>query len=131
MTTPTIRKPYDRVRLIADIPSDSKTVTDAGNDTDINRIVARFRRTGVMPTGNQTEPQYGDVTALQGDLTELIEKGKTAQAALDKLQSEQNAANKKKSEENAEKLKKYEELLAKQQQNQQPTSETQTVLPDA
>ena len=122
MSTPNIRTPYTRVRQVAGIPSDSKTVKDAGNDTDVNNIVARFARTGELPPATR-EPQYGDVTAMQGDLTEIIAKGQAAQKALDDLQLAKTVENAKIAEENAKKLKEYEELRAKQQQNQQPTTE--------
>lgn len=112
---PLIRKPYSRTRSIKDLSGQTKQVDDSfGNDTDVNKIVARFARTGIMPQATQ-EPQYGDVTALQGDLTEIIANGEKAKAELENLQKQQIEENKQKIKENAEKLQKYEEAEANQQ----------------
>ena len=116
-----IRKPYDRVRSPANISSDSVTVKDAGNDTDINHIVARFKRTGEMPVGHGTPPQYGDVTALQGDLTEIIQKGREAEKELEQLQIQQDADQAEKLKTQEQRLKELEALHA---QSQQTTNET-------
>lgn len=92
---PVIRKPWERTRVIADITSESKTIQDVGNDTNINNIVARFARTGIMPPGNTAEPNYGDFTKLQGDLTEIIEKGRKAEKEYQKLQLQHEKAEEK------------------------------------
>lgn len=51
----------------------SATDTSHGNHVDVNTIIARFARTGELPPARRA-PQYGDVTALQGDLTESYSK---------------------------------------------------------
>lgn len=69
----TVRHPLSRERLITQTSGDSLVQAGFGNDTDVNRIIERFTRTGVLPTAN-SEPQYADVTGLQEDLTDLIQK---------------------------------------------------------
>lgn len=61
----------------------SATDTSHGNETDINRIMERFDRDGILPP-MQGEPVYMDVTDLQGDLTEMYnEAQETLQTARD------------------------------------------------
>lgn len=86
-----LRKPYDRERVPVDLTG-QKDMTDRsfGNDTDVNKIVARFSRTGELPPGNGPG-HHGDVTAMQQDLTEIIEKGRLAAAELHQLQIDQDA----------------------------------------
>ena len=79
----------------------SRTDTSFGNDTDVNNIVARFARTGEMTHVNQQQPHYADVTAMQGDLTEIIEKGKNARKALTDIENANQAKLKAAAEENA------------------------------
>ncbi|AXH73079.1 MAG: internal scaffolding protein [Microviridae sp.] len=57
----------------------SMTDTSHGNDTDVNKIVARFERTGVLPQPTE-EPQYGDCTPFARDLTELLNEAEDIQA---------------------------------------------------
>lgn len=52
---------------------ESMTDRSSGNETNINNIVARFARTGYLPPATE-QPQYGDVTDLQQDLTTLHNK---------------------------------------------------------
>lgn len=74
----TVRQPYGpRVRQVMHNPYPSLAVDSAGNDTDINIIMSRFERTGILPPAT-TEPQYADVVDLQGDLTELHAKAHSA-----------------------------------------------------
>lgn len=72
---PYVRPPWcrQRVRTFNDEPS--MTQQSHVDQTDVNAIVKRFERTGVMPEGRGI-PQYGDVTGLQGDLTELLNRSK-------------------------------------------------------
>ena len=88
---PVIRKPWERVREVwtPDRSNESETDRSAGNDTDVNRIVERFSRTGVMPEGQNGPGQFVDVTSLQGDLAEMISKGKTAMDQLKEHQQKQ------------------------------------------
>ncbi|AXH77718.1 MAG: internal scaffolding protein [Microviridae sp.] len=64
------RWPYQKLRVIARNPEPSVVQHSHHDQTDINLIVARFQRDGYFPPNN-TNPQYADVTPLQGDLTEL------------------------------------------------------------
>lgn len=84
---PVIRRALDRVRTITLVPGESRTQTVFGNETDVNAIMARFTRTGVLPPG-RTDPQYADVTELQRDMTETLEIGKIAQAKYTDLQEQ-------------------------------------------
>lgn len=72
---PRIRPPWCRVRHQFVTTDVSRTVESPGNDTDVNNIVERFKRTGSLPIAD-TQPQYADVTGLQGDFTELINKSR-------------------------------------------------------
>lgn len=68
-----VRQPWCRVRTITVNDEPSMTQMSHVDQTDVNAIVARFKRTGVMPDGRK-DGQYGDVTGLQGDLTELYQR---------------------------------------------------------
>ena len=82
---PYIKKPWERHREHPDL-GDNVSMTDksAGNDTDVNKIVARFSRTGQLPEG-QGQGQFADVTHLQGDLAEMLDRGKDAAKELEEL----------------------------------------------
>lgn len=100
---------FTRKRVTVDLTGQElRTDQSLGNDTNINNIVARFKRDGYLPPV-ETAPEYADVTDLQGDLTEIIEKGKAAQIALQELKGEEAKAAKKDLEERMDKLKKFEE----------------------
>ena len=106
-----LRKPSHRSRLtkpMGDNPM--KTDTSLGNDTDVNRIVERFARTGSLPENpSTTEPQYGDITNLQGDLTELIEKGQQAKKSLQELKDNEKREQQIKNEKREKRLQYLEE----------------------
>lgn len=68
---PKIRPPYSRKRSPTIVIGISTTDTSLGNDTDVNRIVARFERTGYIPTVT-IPPTYMDCTEFQGDITDLL-----------------------------------------------------------
>lgn len=80
---------YNRRRVVTPV-GESVTDTSFGNDTDVNNIVARFKRTGEMPEPTQ-EPCYQDVTGLQGDLTELLAKAEEVREHLEALQQHEAA----------------------------------------
>lgn len=77
-TPPTLRMRGQSTRYITIIPGESKVDASQGNDTDINKVVERFTRTGVLPEPTRP-PQYIDCTDLQGDLTEMLEKARHVQ----------------------------------------------------
>lgn len=86
---PAIRKPWERYRVPLDLEGQvNKTDTSFGNDTDVNKIVERFKRTGTFPPipPGQPEGQFADVSGLQQDLTEVLEKGRLAREELAKAQ---------------------------------------------
>jgi len=125
MTTLQIRKPYDRVRTSLDLTHNPKEVDDSfGNDTDVNRIIERFKRDGDIDAlnVNKENAQYGDVTALQGDLTDIIAKGEAAKIAHEKHQQEQINQNKLQAEQNAKDLAEYRQ----KEQNALQNNDSQT-----
>lgn len=71
---PFVRPRWCRERRMEDFGTESSVQQGFGEQTNINEIVKRFQRTGFMPP--QREPIYADVTGLQGDLTELIERSR-------------------------------------------------------
>ena len=93
MTTRKVRKSYERVR--EQIGGWGPSVTDqaAAQETDINRIVARFKRTR---TGLEPDPnaQYGDVSALNEDLTVLHAQLDNLKARAAAIQEQQSAMDK-------------------------------------
>lgn len=106
---PAIKKPWERERKITDLEGQqSKVDRSHGNDTDVNKIVARFSRTGVLP-GNPEAAQYADVTNLQEDLTDLMERVKTATAELNAAKAEQAAREAEQKAQDAARLKAYDE----------------------
>ncbi|AXL15131.1 internal scaffolding protein [Microviridae sp.] len=121
---PGLRKPYERVRTITKVEGESMTDPSFANDTDVNTIVSRFARTGVMPPGK--EGQFADVSGLQKDLTDLIEEGKQATSELRNARDKINRELKEKEQTEKEQLmERVKELEAQQTQNaDQPSSES-------
>lgn len=81
---PRIRGQFEDLRVPTFNDEPSMTDTSHGNDTDVNNIVARFARTGIMPP-DHGHGQYLDVSGLQEDLTTILQRGKEALAELDEL----------------------------------------------
>lgn len=80
----TVRKPWHSQRLKTVVEGDSMTQQSHAASCDINTIVGQFTRTGFLPPGRDGEPQYADVTGLQGDLTEkLIKSQQVIDDAID------------------------------------------------
>lgn len=48
------------------------TVQADRDDADINKIIARYMKSGVLPPSNKGEPFYGDVTEFSGLADSLI-----------------------------------------------------------
>ena len=117
---PTVRKPYERERLQISTDKPSVVDTSHGNDTDVNNIVARFKRTGQMPPvphpGAPGSGQYADVTGLQKDLTELVEESREA---LEKAEEIKREYEKTKQDENANKITALESEIAALKANQE------------
>lgn len=68
-----VRPPWARVRFQTVNEEPSMTQQSHFDQTDVNAIVARFERTGVMPPPMRPG-QYADVTGLQGDFTEILNR---------------------------------------------------------
>lgn len=66
-----LRYPFERTRvgIVFELPS--RTVNSFKDETDINNIVNRFARSGMLPP-NPGGGVFADVTGLQGDLTERV-----------------------------------------------------------
>jgi len=112
-TPPTVRHPFERKRVAfkSDLPS--MTHQSHADSCDINKIIRRFDNTGELPT-RPGDPQFADVTHLQGDLTEKINYSReTLDAAGRDLEAKkqldlEEEANKRKAE--AEELERLREL---------------------
>lgn len=83
-----IQRWYSAPRVSTYVGGESRVDDSFGNDTDVNKIVERFARTGSLPEP-ETRPIYDDVTALQGDLTDLLAQQKDAMEKLAAIQQEQ------------------------------------------
>ena len=69
---PRVRGPWERERCTMTIdPAEDVCISVPENETDINAIVSRYARTGILPP-NDKQPIYADVSGLQGDLTERL-----------------------------------------------------------
>lgn len=81
------RSPFWRERVQFVPVGDSMTHQSHAEACDVNAIIRRYDRTGVLPPATR-EAQYGDVTGLQGDLTErYVDAQATTAAAASFLQS--------------------------------------------
>lgn len=92
------RKKYERQRVSLGNFPPSKTIQSETDNTNINNIVQRFRRTGIIPPDDRT-PQFADVsTLMRMDLTELISLQRKTQAEFDTFMREREEANETNSE---------------------------------
>lgn len=113
--TQVVRSPWSRLRLQTVIEGESMTVQSEKDLTDINNIVARFDRTGELPPG-RGPGEYLDVTMLNGDLLEVMER---SQEIIDKatvyfegVEAEEAAEAAKLAEENADILARAKAMVA-------------------
>lgn len=115
-----IRKPYSRSRSSISFQG-VESVTDRtfGNDTDVNKIIARCKRTG-EPLPDVGPGQYTDCTNLQKDLSVLINEAKQTLDEYAKAQAEHTAEVARKAESDAAKAKQFDELMKKQAEIQKP-----------
>lgn len=67
-----VRPSFFRERVVTDCSGPSLCEQSHCEAVDINSIVRRFARTGVLPPARQ-EPVYADVTRLQAPLRERME----------------------------------------------------------
>lgn len=84
-------------------PRHCKMITPGENPVDqghkdncnINNIVNRYRRDGYMPPNTRGPGTYQDVSEIQGDLTEVLQKaGETKQKVGEALKSRKEKAEK-------------------------------------
>lgn len=73
-----------RVSLV--FPDQGKTDQSARDECDINTIMARYARTGVLPAARDAIAQYADVSALDFQQAQLLVAG--AMSAFEELPSE-------------------------------------------
>lgn len=111
---PTIQRWWQRNRVQTPVADESMTDTSFGNDTDINKIVERFSRTGSLPEGPSQQPYYGDVTHLQDDLTSLLERTAQAREVLNELEQKANAAKEEQAAKDAAELEAFRKFKAQQ-----------------
>lgn len=57
------------------------------DQTDVNAIVARFKRDGYLPPGTR-EPQYGDVSELNASLTDLVVQAQETESVVRQFQED-------------------------------------------
>jgi len=53
----------ERKRVLTEVGTDNRTKQANRAETDINMMVARYKKTGVFQNINPREPKYGDFTA--------------------------------------------------------------------
>jgi phage internal scaffolding protein len=61
---PTIRTRFDRKRVSLSFPAMGKTRQDARDECNINKIMAKYQKTGIINFTNKNQPFYGNVEAL-------------------------------------------------------------------
>lgn len=76
-----------RVAVITDTGDVQRTQQHFKDQCDVNKIMARYNRTGIMSHVNRAQAKYGDFTML-GDFVENADKVVRAQQAFDQLPSE-------------------------------------------
>ena len=89
MNVPLVRNAYsDRYRSHPTVTPDLPSMTKQSftNETDINKIMARFFKTGNITHLNSNEPNYGFASAL--DFRESLEIIQTAQEGFQALPSD-------------------------------------------
>lgn len=82
----TIRSAYsDPVKVALVFPAQGRTKQSFKAECDINNIMAKYQKTGLVEFVNKHQPQYGDVTGFdfQASMNQVI----AAQAMFDALPS--------------------------------------------
>lgn len=74
-SAPFVRPPWCRPKVVTFNDEPSMTQQVHKDLTDVNVIVDRFARTGYLP-GGTAQARYADVTGMQGDFTELVERSR-------------------------------------------------------
>lgn len=90
-----VRKPYHRTRCQSIQGGESMTDRSQAQASDVNFIVKQYARTGTLPPPRM-QPQYADVTGLQGDLTDRLnwanEQVEAARAHLAEMKTKRDEA---------------------------------------
>lgn len=86
------RRHWERHRTPFVTEGESMTINSFKDETDINNIVGRYHRTGELPNA-KIQPQYADVSGLQGDITETLARAETAAQELGDIQAKAAKAN--------------------------------------
>jgi len=81
--------PRTRRRVTVDCSGDGRTHQSFKNECDINRIMARHRKTGLVKQ-RQDRPQYGDFSNV-GDYQQALDLVITAEAMFSELSSDVRA----------------------------------------
>ena len=82
----TKRKRYQTHFDQKDSASKSRTIQSQSADADINKILAKFRATGIINSLNEAELQFRDVSEFT-DLKDALNQAKEAEAAFMRLPS--------------------------------------------
>lgn len=96
----TTKRWNERVRTISVVSGESKTQQSHKATVDVNNIIARFDRTGQLPP-HMHEPQYGDVTMMNGNLQEVLDRANMTIEEADSWITDYNEAKKLVEEETA------------------------------
>lgn len=73
------RRHWERTRYSIRAFGPTMTQLSHYDQTDVNAIVARFKRDGYMPP-DLRQPQYGDVSSLNQSLTDLVAQANATEA---------------------------------------------------
>ena len=82
-----VRDPFSRLRVQAVPEGESMTLQSEASACDINEIIAKFDATGYLPAARM-DPQYGDVSELNGDFGELLTKSMVALDEFNRAKAE-------------------------------------------
>lgn len=87
------RHPFSRYRVEFKSDMESMTHQSHAESCDINKIIAQYDRTGLIPPDPRgRDPQYADVSDLNRDLTSLIIDSEAAGVEYRKIQQAKRAA---------------------------------------
>jgi len=67
-----IRKAFDRTRHQTPIRGESLTHQAMAKECDINSIMAKWQKTGIIEHRNEHQGQYGDYTVITSDYQEAL-----------------------------------------------------------
>lgn len=83
---PVFRHAQSRMRIQTFIVGESMTHQSHADSCDINSILSRYEATGVLPPARHA-PQYADVTGLQVDLTDAINRSRDVIRTVEEAQA--------------------------------------------